>query len=261
MSEAEYAADGRLMVWRGRTLRGSVERVYSNDAAGKLVSITGTGSDITDEVHYDDQGRRTEMRTVPPRPGRETNAFSTEIMFDVAEEGDDLNRGGTVTTRYNDDDQPVESLVRDTHGLLLTRITHNYADGRLVSEMLVRGNFDLPKEFLEGPSGGQLSEQQQRALRAQMKEMLSQSGFDRAERSYFYDGQGRVARLLTLIGTSRQETTTTYNEHGDKAGIITIHSGSLLHDNSKLPSDSRFEIRYLYEYDTHGNWTEQTTVG
>ena len=170
--------------------------------------------------------------------------------------------GGTVTTHYNDDDQPVESLVRDSHGLLLTRITHNYADGRLVSETLMRENLDLPKEFLEGPSGGQVSEQQQKALRARMKEMLSQSGFDRVERSYFYDGQGRVAKRLMVMGTSRQEMTTTYNEHGDKAGIVTIQSGSPWRVSSKVSNpDSRLEVHYLYEYDAHGNWTEQTTVG
>lgn len=264
MSEAEYAADGRLTVWRGRTFTGSVERVYSYDGSGRLISIISGGSGVTDEVRYDEQGKKVEVRTVSPRPGQQRNmATGVEIMFEVAEEGNDLNAGGSVTTRYNDDDQPVESLVRDSHGLLLTRIVHNYENGRLVNETLVKESLDLPEEFGKGPSGEQLSEQQLRAIRAQMKEMLSQRGLDRMERSYFYDNQGHVARRLTVAGNFRQETIPTYNEHGDEGGIVTIQSGSPWRDDPKpaRPESERSEIHYLYEYDAHGNWTERSTAG
>ena len=148
-------------------------------------------------------------------------------MFEIAEEGDGLNDGGSVTTRYNDNEQPIESLVRDAHGeLLLTQIVHNYANGLLVSEILVREALDLPKEFLEQPSGEQLSEQQERAMRAQMKELLSQNGLDSMERSYVYDKEGRVSHVTMQMGNLRIETSTTYNEHGDAAVTVRTQSGS-----------------------------------
>jgi YD repeat-containing protein len=183
-------------------------------------------------------------------------------MFETAEDGDDLNGGGTVTTRYNDDDQPVESLVRDAHGVLITRITHNYANGRLTSEILVKENLDLPKEFFEQPSGEQLSEQQERAMRAQMKELLSQNGLDTMERSFVYDDEGRLSRVTMQMGNLRIETSTTYNDHGDKAVTVRNQSGSLRvsPDSPKAAhtQSDRSEVRYFYEYDSHGNWTEKT---
>jgi len=260
MTQQEYAADGRLLLWRGRLRMGRVEQVYSYDEGGKLIRITDSGSGATDEFHYDEQGKKTRVRTVPPSPGQQNNLMGFEIIFNATEDGDSLVGGGTVTTRYNDDNQPIESLVRDSHGALLTRITHNYTNGQLVSEALVRESLDLPGEFWEQPSGKQLSERQQRAIRAQMKELMSQQGFDRIERSYFYDGQGRVARQLMQMGNLRVETSTTYNDHGDAAGTIRIQSGSLAPDEPKPahPDSQRSEVRYFYEYDSHGNWIEET---
>jgi hypothetical protein len=261
ISEAEYTADGRMLVWRGRFSEGKVESIFSYDGSGKLLSITSSGSGVTDEFHYDEQGRKTRVRTVPPGPSQQGMAIGVEVVFGHEEEGDGLRGGGTVTTSYNEDDQPVESLVRDTHGLLLTRITHNYANGRLINEMLVKENLDIPSEFWEGLSGDQLSEQEKQAIRGKMVEMMSQSGMDRLERSYFYNDKGRVSRMTTTQGNLYLETSTTYNEHGDQAVIVRTQSGSLLPNEPKINLDSRSEVRYLYVYDSHSNWTEQTVNG
>ncbi|HSZ01137.1 MAG TPA: hypothetical protein VK788_16695 [Terriglobales bacterium] len=266
-TEMEYTADGRLLVWRGNLSTGKVERVYSYDGAGRLIGVTGGGADVTDEFHYDQQGKKTRVRTVPPRPGRQNSLMglgSIELMYDIAEEGDGLSNGGTVTTRYNDDDQPIESLVRNTQGLLLMRITHNYSNGRLVSGTLVRENLDLPTEFGEGPSGEQLSDKELRTIRAKMMEMLGQKGLARTEKSYFYDKDGRIARRVMQSGDEHQEIITTYNEHGDEAGTVQIESCfDHLPDDPKLAhlDKCRSEVRYLYEYDSHSNWIEQTIDG
>ena len=262
ISEQEYAADGRLLVRRGRLFTGRVESIYSYDGTGKLTRVTSSGSGMIDEFHYDEQGKKIRIRTVPPRPSQQGMVAGADIMFEMAEEGNDLNGGGTVTTRYNDDDQPAESLVRDAHGQLLTKIVHNYQNGRLVSETLTREALDLPNDFLQQPSGEQLSEQEQRAMRAQIKELLSQHGFDTIERSYVYDNAGRVSRVTMQMGDIRTETSTSYNERGDKAVTVRNQSGSLGEppDSPKpahIDSD-RSEVRYFYEYDSHGNWTEKT---
>jgi len=91
MGKAEYALDGRLLVWRGRISGGSrVERIYSYNEAGRLIGITGGGADGTDEFRFDEQGRRTRVRTVPPRPDRQSVGAGVEIMFETTEEGDCL---------------------------------------------------------------------------------------------------------------------------------------------------------------------------
>ena len=79
------------------------------------------------------------------------------------------------------------------------------------------------------------------------------------ERSYVYDDEGRVIRRLMRMGNLKQDKSITYNEHGDKAGTVMIQSGSL---GPRLPhlDNERSEFRYLYQYDSHGNWTERTTI-
>jgi hypothetical protein len=258
MSETEYATDGRMLVWRGRASAGSrVECVFSYDGMGRLTSITSSDADLTDEFHYDEEGKKTRVRTVPPRPGHEGATMAVSGMFELTEEGYCLNGGGSVTARYNDDDQPIESLVRDADGELLVQIVHNYADGRLVSETLVQEAFELPGQLRE-----RFSEEQRRAFRAQSKEALSQLGLNGMERSYGYDDEGRVIRRLMRMGNFHQDTSTTYNEHGDEAGTLRIQSGSLDPRQPHLDNErsERSEVRYLYQYDSHDNWTERTTI-
>lgn len=251
--DAEYAADGRLLVWRDNLLTGKVERVYSYDGTGKLISVTSSSADITDEFHYDERGKKTRVRTVPPRPPDRGARLSDQFVFEHAEEGDCLTGGGSVTTSYNDDDQPIESLIRDAHGELLGKIVHNYTNGRLISDTLVWVRLELFQE-LQG-----LPEQELRLAKAQMKQVISEQGLDNIERSYVYDAKGRVSGRLFRAGDVREDTTITYNEHGDEAGTVRIERCiDRIIQNSPIWTDCRSEVRYLYEYDSHGNWNEKT---
>jgi len=95
-------------------------------------------------------------------------------------------------------------------------------------------------------------------------EMLSQKGLDRTEKSYFYDKDGRIARRVMQSGDEHQEIIASYKEHGDEAGTVQIESCfDHLPDDPKLAhlDKCRSEVRYLYEYDNHDNWTEQTVDG
>jgi hypothetical protein len=255
MRDVEYAADGRLLVWRDNLLTGKVERVYSYDGTGKLISVTSSGADVTDEFHYDEQGKKTRVRTVPPRSPDRGAGLSGPFVFENAEEGDCLTGGGSVTTRYNDEDQPIESLVRDAHGELLGKIVHNYTDGRLIGETLVWVSLDLVSELRQLPA------QELRVAQGQMKQVMSEMGLNNIERSYVYDDKGRVIGRLFRAGDVREETTTSYNEHGDVAETVRIERciDRIIQD-SPIWTDCRSEIRYSYQYDSHGNWIEQTTV-
>ena len=254
MSETEYAADGRLLVWRGRIFGGSrVERIYSYDGMGKLVGVAGGGADLTDEFYFDEQGRKTRVRTVPPKPHHQGRMIAGPMSFDFIEEGYFLC-GGTITTRYNYDDQPIESLVHDTSGELLAQIVRNYANGRLISETFLQEGLDLPVQIRE-----QLSEEQRRAARAEMKSFLVQHGAC-TERSYAYDDEGRVIRSRMRIGSFREETIITYNEHGDTAGMVTDRRGSLDPIFNYYFDNEHSEVPYLYQYDSRDNWTERTTT-
>jgi hypothetical protein len=260
MCDAEYSADGMLLVWRGRISDGSrAERVYSYDGTGKLIGVTGGGVDGTDEIRYDELGRKTVIRTVPPRPDRRSVATGVGAMFEITEQDGALMGGGTVTTRYNENDQPLETLVRDAHGELLTRIDHDYdLQGRLVHETLVRDSIEFPEFMIPAQYREQFSDEQRQIMRAQVKNLLGEhEGFRSTERSYVYDHEGRVSVRQMTMGAFREDVITTYNEHGDDASVVTTQSGSF--DPKMERSDGRFEVSYLYQYDSHGNWTQQAT--
>jgi hypothetical protein len=266
MCEEEYAEDGRLLVWRGRISGGSRgERVYSYNEAGRLIGITGDGANGTNELRFDEHGRRIMVRTVPPRPDRRNVGFGSSIIFEATEAGDNLIGGGTVTTRYNEYDHPIESLVRDGHGDLLTRIVHNYdANGRLSDDTLLRESIEVPDYMIPEQVGEQLSPEDRQIMRAQIKQgmnelMRKHEALRSAERSYLYDGEGRLAvGCIMRMGSFVQEKSTTRNDHGDEASEITVQTGSAFPDTP--PHDDRFEVRYTYNYDGHGNWTERTTI-
>ena len=59
MSEQEYAADGRLLVWRGRLFALAVSRASTPTMEPKkLIGSLTVAPALTDEFHYDEQGKR-----------------------------------------------------------------------------------------------------------------------------------------------------------------------------------------------------------
>jgi hypothetical protein len=281
--EAEYSLDGRQLVrqlvWRMHPRVAhiiSYKWVYSYDGMGRLIGITRgyeethqvydeqgkkigseTGplrSDVTDTFHCDEQGRPTRIRTVPPNQVGFTVMLAAG-MLEVTEEGGSLSAGGSVTTRYNDDDQPIESLIHDAQGELLTQIVYNYANGLLVNKTLVivRENLEATRQLQKG-----FSEEELRAILARRKALLGELVGLRMERSYIYDDD-RVIRRRTQMGNFRQDESKTYNEQGDANWTVTIQSGSL-EPGEPILRVKRSEFRYLYQYDSHGNWTERTTI-
>ena len=271
----EYSTDGRLLGYRVRVrsfpmMAGAAIFSHGGAIGVGLGGISGGADvtyefydeqskkttvlrirlrpDVTDEFHYDEQGKKTRVRTISPTSNQ--LGFTVMLdskMFEVTEEGGSLNAGGSVTTRYNDDDQPTESLVRDANGELLTKIDHNYGNGRLIGEALeiVRENFEATRQMQE-----RFSDEQARASIAKRRAFLGQLQGLRMERSYAYDDD-RVIRRLTQMGNFKQDESMTYNEQGDEAWTVMIRSGV---------DDERSEFRYLYQYDSHGNWTERTTI-
>jgi hypothetical protein len=162
-------------------------------------------------------------------------------MFEVAVaigSAINFNHGGTVATRYNENDQPIESLIHNANGELLTKINQNYKNGRLISET---GRQMQQERFPKN--------EQERKRMAERKEFLDQLQGLGMECSYTYDADDRVIRRLMQMGNLKEDESKTYNEQGDEDWTLTIGFG-----------DVRSEFRYLYQYDSHGNWTERTKI-
>jgi hypothetical protein len=181
------------------------------------------------------------------------------IIFEVNENGDCLVGGGTVTTSYNDDCKPLESLVRDAHGQLVTRIVRSYNHiGQLIHEILSREGLELPELAIPEEYRNQITPEQHQAMREQLQEWLhGQRVLRKIERSCEYDDQGRVVRQSMFgTGSYRSDVANTYNEQGDTIVWRMTSSGGL--DSNVEPNRHVIEVHYVYEYDEHLNWTTQT---
>jgi hypothetical protein len=143
----DYSPDGRLLGYRALGAFPGIALGMSDivdvttelyDKQSNKAKVCRVSLGVTDEFQYDEQGRKTRVRKVSPSSILAAGfGAMLEITFEVAEAGGSLSGGGTVTTRYNENDQPIESLVRNSGGELLTKINHNYTNGRLISETLV----------------------------------------------------------------------------------------------------------------------------
>ena len=281
-----YDAEGRLLRATNKSDHPSSMQIYSYDERGRLLSITDSNGPRTD-FHYDSDGRKTETQTIPARPGEsQAVAVGMGAMFGSIEEGYALNDGGTVSRRYDDHDLPVESQVLDSEGNLVTRIIRNYdSKGRLTSERMIPENWDIgvAKQMLANEPEEYRTEEVLKQIRAQLKTMLKAVGRD-TEKSYTYDAQNRISETHMQSSLWNQDTTITYNDQGDiiEQRETSIHSSPdtdfrvVLHQDEAgnlAPDKPQSEwpaqpdllprstvIRYTYEYDSQGNWTEQTTI-
>jgi hypothetical protein len=272
MFGAEYSLDGRLLLrWHRRGSPGSrAETVYSYDDKGRMVSVTNPDDvKYRDEIQYDDQGRKTKVRTVLPRLEHKHFAIDVSGIFELTEEGVGLIGGGTITTHYNPNDQPIESLVRDAQGELLTRIVHEYnAEGRLIRDSLVQESFEWRDSMIDSiipeEHRNQLPHYRE-MFRKQMKEALARgpSFFKSAERSHVYDQEGRPTEHHLTMGSLRQDVTVSYNEHGDVVRSVILQSGTLDGRASPMTSDSSTGVEWVYQYDKYdnsGNWIEKRST-
>jgi len=96
---------------------------------------------------------------------------------------------------------------------------------------------------------------------AQMK-----TGFDRirqktglfgnAERTYLYNGQGRLAERHARVGPIHEDLAWTFNDRGDMIELTRRTSG-FPHELGGQ-AEPPWNCRYSYEYDEHGNWTSRS---
>jgi hypothetical protein len=178
--------------------------------------------------------------------------------FDAADSPPNLPGGGSATTVHDERDRPIEVHVRDASGQVISRAVRSYdEEGRVSEEHLIweRPESMFPPEarteFLK--TGIPIEE-----FRRQLMEVMGGEPGP-SSIAYGYDARGRVTQTRRRIFNEEHVIETSYNDRGDKAVEITrcaqIGSGNGQGQRPGLPSYS--EVRYQYEYDDRGNWTEE----
>jgi YD repeat-containing protein len=240
------------------------EQTYSYDERGRLTGIgAGHGSEGV-RYEYDAEGRKTKIEPfapLPPNTGRAWTWEGSEVSVAMPD-------NGTLTTLYNEQDQPTEAQVHDPQGRLVQRILRTYDEqGRMLGDRQEPVNLGvaLPQELQS-----HLNEAQQKAIGAFFGKMLLSGGS-----SFRYDDRGRLIEKRRSAGESSETITAySYNEHDDpiEERTTTLESpqvrieysideeGNLIPTTEPVASPpTTHVVRYSYQYDVVGNWTEKIT--
>jgi len=261
-----YDETGRLLKRSSGTEGEQHDSAYVYDEKGRLSSINPGAGNSEISYEFDKTGKKTRMQRFPVFELRSNTAIGG-----MQWENSDLSfappSGGTVTTVFDDRDRPVEARISDAAGTVTMRVVRSYDEqGRIVGDQLVPEdmNSSVPEEMSAG-----LNDAQRKA----MAKFIAGT-FGAGESAYKYDSQGRVIEKQITGGVFGNEVTKKqYNDHGDVSEEETARTPTAEMGNefsideagnltsvatSNGPGKSRTEVRYSYEYDAQGNWTEKT---
>jgi hypothetical protein len=254
-----YDSTGKLLkISQGVEGQPAVEAVYSYDEQGRLRAIADSahpGSSAS--FRYDQSGRKTKVQV----------ARAEDYVPNVGVAGDPFERanapnlpgGGSVVTVYDEHDRPVEVQTMDREGELMSRAVRTYDErGNIVEEkeILEKAETLIPADaraqILE--TSGVTGEQ----LRAEIMKLMGGQSSPYAT-SHLYDAQGREVQKVQRMFHDVEATESLYNEHGDKSAEITRGS-KLGGDEDEKAQPAYSEVRFSYQYDARGNWTEKVTT-
>lgn len=258
----EYGDTGRLIrMWTGPGGGVATVSFYAYDDAGRLLGVSaGDGGDRSVETYeYDASGRKRKTLHVDVTAQRADTCYSWGV------EGTDAaySAPGTasLTTLYNERDQPAQLLFRDLAGRELKRVEFRYDEaGQLVEEAQTSSEEVLPAETMTSLNAAQLQ-----AVRG-----FFGAGGEPIRRTHAYDEHGRRVETRSNIGPlGSDRKTVTYNEHGDPLEELHeseereygIDEEGRIVDNPSQAHASRSEARFRYEYDPQGNWVSKTVEG
>jgi YD repeat-containing protein len=281
--ETEYDQEGRVVSTRNRNPDGSAWMIRNTYASGKLLKTTwgkeGEPPGVTSYA-YDDQGRLTSITesSAPDNPttfhyderGRKTKVQKSRAEdyrpnigiagspMQAADMRPNLPGGGTATTTYDENDRSTEVRIRDAQGAEVSRAVRVYDEqGHITEEKQI---LDDPLNLIPADARAAIladSGASGADLREQLKKIMG--GHEGASsEAYSYDAQDRVKETRRRIFNKDETIETTYNEQGDAAAETTR---SLPGSNEQEPTwpGENSEVRYSYQYDEHGNWTEKIT--
>jgi YD repeat-containing protein len=253
-----YASGKLLKTTSGKVGEPPAVTAYAYDDPGRITSITDPGApDNPITFRYDEHGRKTKVQISRAEDYR-ANVGVAGSPFEAADRGPNLPGGGTTITTYDENDRPTQAQVRDAQGAELSRTLRVYDEqGRVTEEKQILDDplnlipADMRAKILaeSGASGAELREQLTKFL----------GGHEGPSSvAYSYDAQNRVKETRRRIFNRDETIETTYNEQGDEATQITRSLPGSNEQEPNLPGENS-EVRYAYQYDEHGNWTEKVT--
>ena len=265
-----YHPDGRLlkMMTGNGGSKDSSETIYLYDEERRLVGVK-SGNTIHTRYQYDDKGHKSARETFDSQAISPNTAYAP--FWEGTEMGFAPTPGGSVTTSYNEQGVATGAQFYDADGNLIGHIVRKLdEEGRVTAEEQAANAphqvINLPEEIRS-----KLNPEQLKSVGAMM------AGAQNRAMSYSYDAQGRVTERHRSGGVlGEQVTVTTYNDHGDKDSerettVMSADTGpwNLTEAGAFIPEGKpnpprpplTSETQYTYQYDSYGNWTEQSIAG
>lgn len=166
--------------------------------------------------------------------------------FSIADRKPNLPDGGIATTYYDENDRPVEVLVRNSQNELVSRARRTYGvAGNVLGESLT---IDNPGAFIPASLKSKISSDES------IKQWLAARAGTYSEK-YFYDSKGHKICTLGRSLEEEEMRATAYNDHDDVELEVIVKRPI---GTGGQPVFSYSEARYSYQYDEAGNWTERT---
>jgi hypothetical protein len=239
------------------------------------------------EVRYDEQGIKTTIQTFDSKTPVELSHFYGERFspWDSAAQGGGVPEGGNVTTLYDQNNQAAELQIRGADGTIILRFVRTYnANGRVTEEKMIWENpaayilDNLPEIDRDKKSPEELKHTVAIGSFVLTRTKAQMGAF------YTFDEQNRLVKTVERNEIVEKTTTITYNDHGDKVETRAIFadigaiegSGHLKYDETgnviSFEQDARsaaysgpprfngYTVRYVYQYDSFGNWIQRTST-
>jgi len=279
-----YDAQGRLVKsTAGRPGEPGTVTRHTYDEAGRSLSVTNNQNSDRTHFRYDEQGHKREIRSFDPETlEQRQNIAVAGSVWDAVLGGYSLSSDGTVVVLYDENDRETEVQMRDTHDELVGRVVRSYDEnGRITEE---KPTWENPAALFQGrlpaEAQKQLNPAQQQAMTKALNTLLR--GREESGKIYSYDSQGRLTKVRESNFAFEKTTTIVYNDEGQKAEESETFTGnaavpigvsySISEEGELIPSEpasaehptvplpEKSVIRYSYQYDGFGNWTEQVST-
>jgi hypothetical protein len=263
-----YDEAGRLTEdqwWSNDILTRRVVHTYEvggRSSSAATVDVDGTKHD-TERSQYDENGRKTKVvfLPVPETSGATCSMGSCGTMYGV--EGTDLAVSApgatTSTTTYDDHERPSEVIFHDANNALVSRVVFSRDDdGRVLSE---RMEFAGPRGLLGPGIDANMPTDERASLIDLLNTVFEDHTFSLA--TYAYDEKGHRIETVRRMGTlSEERVTVRYDDFDNPVEEVRAElNREMRMDDGVVKSEERpshvQQVRFEYQYDAHGNWTER----
>jgi hypothetical protein len=263
-----YDEAGRLtddQWWSNDVLTRRVVHTYDiggRPASAVTVDVDGTKREA-ELCRYDENSRKTKVvfLPVPESSGASCSTGSCGTVYGV--EGTDVAYSApgatTSNTTYDEHERPSEVTFHDANDALVSRVVFSRDQyGRVLSE---RMEFAGPRGLLGPAIDANVATDERASLMKLLNAVFEDHTFSLA--TYAYDEKGRRIETVRRMGRlSEERVTVRYDDFDNPVEQVRLDvSRDMRMDDGAVKIEEKpshvQHVRFEYQYDAHGNWTER----